>query len=501
MIILDKTNYQNWRTCARYGWNIFNKKYDPYDEDEAYKFKEGYRVEKFALELFPNGHSISGEQAIVLKQTKDLIGRPGSKILYQATALSPDNFLAKADIIRVNEDKSLDLYEIKATGSPGLDGDTNTYNRTRFLHDIAFQSMVFQKSGYKIANLFLIYVNKEYVLGPAEIDLQTFFKIREVNDEAAELAEAVAQEAKVAQAAYAAKEEPVCDCLLKAQKSRCKTFLHFNPELNSENSILTISRIQAKKLAELRQQNILSVTDISEDLKETLGFSEKQQRQIEVAQSGRTVIKKAEIKQKLGQIKAPLYFLDYETINYAIPVLRKTRPYQQIPFQFSLYILKTPESEPVYYDYLMQAADEQEMANLIDHLSAGIGSEGSIIAWHAAAERGFQKNLGFLRPEKEEFFETLNQRLFDLETIFTSQAYMHPAFEGKTSLKKVLPVLVPSLNYSDLNIQEGSLASHRWDTALTETPHIKEQIFDDLRKYCQRDTLAMVEIYKHLKDL
>ena len=228
-------------------------------------------------------------------------------------------------------------------------------------------------------------------------------------------------------------------------------------------------------------------------------FTLKQLNQIQVTQSHKIKIQKDAIKQIFKTLQFPLYFLDYESIGYAIPVFYSSRPNMQIPFQFSLHILNQ-NNYLKHHEYLMEAANNQELTKLTSELRKHISPSGSIIVWHQTAEKQFQNNLGQLLPEDNDFLQNLNQRLFDLEKIFTQQLYLDANFEGRTSLKKVLPVLVPSLSYENLvDIQDGQQASIAWTQALLETKDKRQQIFDNLLKYCKQDTLAMVEIYKFLK--
>ena len=145
------------------------------------------------------------------------------------------------------------------------------------------------------------------------------------------------------------------------------------------------------------------------------------------------------IKNELSSLSYPLYFLDYETYPSAIPLFNGYKPYQHIPFQFSLHILNEPNGELSHFGYLHQEATDPSQA-IITELRKIIGPEGRIIVWHKSFERDRNKELAERNPEHVDFFDDLNDRLYDLEDIFKKQFHVHHGFRGKTSIKKILPV-------------------------------------------------------------
>ena len=136
-------------------------------------------------------------------------------------------------------------------------------------------------------------------------------------------------------------------------------------------------------------------------------------------------------------------------------------------------------------------------------LTERMGREGSVIVWNKKFEGKCHEDIAELIPEYAEVFHNYNQRLFDLMEIFSKNLYAHHDFRGSYSIKKVLPVLVPELSYKDLNVSDGSMAMNAWKTMMFETEEQKEKdrIKDDLLKYCELDTLAMVRIFEALEKL
>ena len=184
-----------------------------------------------------------------------------------------------------------------------------------------------------------------------------------------------------------------------------------------------------------------------------------------------------------------------------IPPFDGTSPYQQIPFQYSLHILDSPDAD-LRHEMYLHRSNSDPVIDLAKHLSTTIGPIGSVVTWNANFEKGCNSRMAKMHPEYSEFFESVNERVIDLAIPFQQNSFVDHRFLGSYSIKKVLPVLVPELSYKDLGINEGLAAQRKWMQAVleekfSETERI--QILDDLEKYCELDTLAMVEIYRFLK--
>jgi len=208
-----------------------------------------------------------------------------------------------------------------------------------------------------------------------------------------------------------------------------------------------------------------------------------------------------DINKTLEGLEYPLIFLDYETYVSAIPKVEGFSPHQHIPFQVSIHIFHS-KSQLTHHEYL---ADNIESApvGLIEFMKETIPPSGTLISWHAAFENTRNKEIAKIYPEYSDFLLGLNERTFDLETIFKDD-YRHPGFKGKTSIKKVLPVLCPKFSYQDLEIQSGTEAMESWNRMIYDadlTVSEKAEIEKSLLKYCELDTKAMVEIFNHLLEI
>ena len=156
-------------------------------------------------------------------------------------------------------------------------------------------------------------------------------------------------------------------------------------------------------------------------------------------------------------------------------------------------------------EYLLEDRNLKRLENLVDSLIESLQSVGSIIVWHKSFESTVNDRLADIFPDKKEALHKINQRMYDLETIFTKRYYQSGLFKGRTSIKQITAALCPDYDYSDksLAIKDGNQATTEWQVAVdTYTlPQTRQDIFDNLRQYCSRDTWVMVEIYRHLKNI
>jgi hypothetical protein len=272
-------------------------------------------------------------------------------------------------------------------------------------------------------------------------------------------------------------------------------YRHLHPDV-SKNSILNLTRLNLDQLKALAALGVSENADIPDDFE---GLKPQQTAQIEVVRSGRPHVHSQKIAHSLSELKYPLYFLDYETFAGAIPLWDGVRPFQQLPFQYSLHIIEEPGGPLIQKEYLARGTD-YPVEKLARQLSDDLGPTGSVIVWNKAFEMGCNDAMAALHPEFAPFMQSVNDRVYDLMEIFANGWYAHPDFYGSASIKKVLPVLVPELSYKGLGIGEGLTAQIRWMAAargkLSEEDAAK--VYAHLVEYCGQDTLAMVRIYEVL---
>lgn len=484
---LSKSDFLRFRICPSYFWLWKNKpELVPEDspaEVRENKFEQGNKIEAIARQLFPNAALVEGYNTQAASNTELLISS-GASVIFQATVITDDSLLAMADVIEQDGDGWI-LYEVKSSSKV----------KPEHIPDMAFQKLAFETAGYTINETRVIHLNREYIRRGEDIDPQSFFVTENVSEKVAAIMPEVRDQVALALEKMAQSDEPtVCHCRSLSRGKHCPTFAHFNNDI-PEYSVYDVSRMQGKKLAELVDIEIFNIKDIPDDFLLTAN----QQAQVDIEKRGAPHIDEVAIQRSLSELEFPLYFLDYESVNPAIPLVDGVRPHQQMVFQYSLHILDTPDSELRHTEHLSREASSAALETLAAQMREDIGDTGSVIVWNKVFERDRNKELAELFPQYADFYESLNTRIYDLMDVFAKNYYVHPGFLGKCSIKYVLPVLVPELSYKDLAIGKGDIASVRWyEIATNEDSDGADQVFADLLAYCELDTLAMVKIYEHL---
>lgn len=229
-------------------------------------------------------------------------------------------------------------------------------------------------------------------------------------------------------------------------------------------------------------------------------MSENQALVLRAAQSGEPVIDTGAIEAFFEKVRFPLYFLDYETYSTAIPIIDGLRPHSQLPFQFSLHVkMEANVLSCEHYEFLVEAPILP--LEFIQELERVIGPSGSLISWHKSFENSRNREMADLFPQKSDFLNDISARTLDLEDIF-KKAYVDIRFGGSTSIKKVLPVVVPELSYEGKKVKSGTEAMDAW-MKYVSMPAGKERakLREALLEYCKLDTYAMVRIFENIERL
>ena len=249
------------------------------------------------------------------------------------------------------------------------------------------------------------------------------------------------------------------------------------------------------KTDELIEKDILSIDNLPSDFP----LTENQRVYVDMVLNDQPEIDAEAIRNKLSELEYPIHFFDFESYNPAIPRFKELRPYQQFPFQYSCHILQS-DGSLTHREYLHIDTTDPRLPlveSLLDHIS-------DMVQW-----------LFIRLLLNEEYFRTwsnlsinipknFNQLLPDFGTSwrYFRNHYKHPEFYGSNSLKNVLPVLVPCLSYEGLGIQEGDDAQAVWNTMIQTTDEeARNNMINNLKEYCEMDTLAMVKIHKALLQL
>ncbi|MCL2094576.1 DUF2779 domain-containing protein [Candidatus Saccharibacteria bacterium] len=469
----------------------------PVDPATQAMFDAGNEFEQYAEARFSDITKLwSGdfkEYDSLTARTEEAI-KSGAKVLSQAR-FEKDGFACICDLVVVVGDHEVDLVEIKS--STGV--------KDEHIYDLAFQTVVLESCGYKVRNISVVFVNNKYVRD-GEIDIDAYTVQEDVTERVKAKLEETEHQMVGAKLAANVVDPPDVNprhCQLGSLQDWLPIYrnIDYLPldhifSKDPEYSILDLQRINVKMIGDFTDMEIEMLADIPDDYK----LSEKQRLQVIATRDDTPIISKEKIKEFLDELKFPLYFLDYETLADVVPVFDGTRPYQQVPCQYSLHILRTPDGELEHIEYLHQEKSNPSRP-LAEQLVRDLGESGDIIVWNQGFEMSRNRELGEMMPEHAERMKAINDRVVDLMTPFSRGWYVDKRFKGSASIKKVLLVIVPELSYAVLDINNGGDAQRMWMETVLEGKHDKEKVIYDLLKYCELDTLAMVEIYKKLKEI
>ena len=376
-----------------------------------------------------------------------------------------------------------DLYEIKS--STGVDKD--------IVYDVAFQAVILAKQ-ISIDHYYVLHLNKDYIRS-GELDLTALFIAEDISDKVKVLMPEVellrGEALRVAQLS----DPNQAEHCLSPNECPCPALCH--PEL-PDFSIYDVPRLTRIKKLQLLERGIMAAKDIPT----SFDLNPKQRLVVDRARLDKEHIDSKAIIAEFEKIAFPLYFLDYETCISAIPQYDGYHPQQQIVFQYSLHKLEKQGGESFHYEHISLVEGDPTLP-LLERLKDDIGNSGTVIVWNKSFEMTMNKEMAKLHPEYTAFLGQLNERIYDLGDIVNLGYYLHPGFKGSWSIKHVLPVMVPELSYKGMVIGKGDQASMAWwnMTFGQVDQREKEQLTEALFRYCELDTLAMVEIYRKLNEL
>lgn len=482
---LSKSQFIKGLQCHK---NLWLYKYKPElrtppDAFQQAIFDMGTEIGLCARGLFPGGEEIkyegsSFEQKIRL--TQDLISS-GAETIYEAT-FSYDDIVVMVDILHKG-DKGWELYEVKGSTSP---------DKGPYLHDVSVQYYVVSGSGLSVSKAFLVHLNREYVrLG--EINIHALFSMRDFTDEVRDNQDYVMEELS-SMRDMLRKECPEID--IGAQCSSpydCEFHDHCWGHI-PDNSVFDLKEKGINKF-EYYYKGIVRFKDFDLD-----DLNYKQKMQVETELYDKAVIDVNGLKEFLEKLNYPQYFLDFETFMPAIPQFDGTRPYQPVPFQYSLHVLENAASELKHYEYLADAGiDPRE--KIAGDLTQLIPENSCVIAYNSSYEKGRIKELAEQFPAYAEKLLKINENMIDLMVPFRRRHYYTKEMRGSYSMKAVLPALVPELSYEGMVISGGSEAMQVYSVLhLIEDKDEVEKIRKDLLAYCRLDTLGMVKLVEKLKE-
>lgn len=485
-IYLSKSKYCKAKQCNKALWL---SKYNPEVAtaiDNQSVLDNGTEVGELARGIFGEYINVEYNEdlSIMLQQTKELLNN-APNIITEASFSYNNNFCS-VDILK-NDIEGLEIYEVKSS----------TEIKEIYLDDISYQVYVLTKLGYNIKKASIVYINNQYVR-QGNLELNKLFNIKDVTEIAFNKQEETQNKIAEIEENMKQEEEPKKDIDMYCFKPYNCEFWEYCTKHLPENNIFKIREMHKEQKMKLYKKGIYDFRDV---LNEDINTKYKQQVEFEVLNKD-TIIDKEKIKQFLDTLHYPLYFLDFETYQQAIPRYDGIRPYMQIPFQYSLHYIESEEGELQHKEFLAEAGIDPRR-KLAEQLVKDIPTDVCVLAYNMKFEKMVIKDLAEVFEDLKEHLMNIHENMKDLMIPFYERMYYCKEMQGSYSIKYVLPALFPNddeLDYHKLPVvHNGSEAMSIFATLANKTKEEQAVIRKGLLEYCKLDTFAMVKIWEKLK--
>lgn len=483
--LLSKTKLMRGYRCEKCIYlTIHHPEFEaPITPETQALFDQGNIVGAKARDYFPGGILIDNKPWDffgALAKTRELIAN-GTQIIYEA-AFEYMGCYARADIIQFSPTtQRWRVFEVKSS----------TKVKPEHYDDVGLQAWIMAKSGLLLEQINIMHLNSACRFP----DLSDLFTTVDVTAEIRERYQTIKPTVRRIFTTITQSTIPDIDigpqCMAPTE---CGFIDHCWKEKNIPSmSIFNLPKIYA------RQWDLYRAGIIELDDPRLTDLTDLQERIVTCFKTGERFIDRAAIQDAMSSWQFPLVFLDFETINPAIPRYDGTKPFEQVPFQFSVHIWTSPNSEVTHHAFLHTTADDPR-PTLIPALLAACGEKGSIVAYFSRFETDRIKALAEYSPLHQDSLLRLLERMVDPLDIIRSAVYDN-AFGGSFSLKKVAPALLGTEHsYTGMEVADGGAAQRAFEELIS--PHTslnrKLNLESAMLAYCEKDTLVMVELVKWL---
>ncbi len=504
---LSKSQYLRGLQCKKSLWlyKYAREIQDTPSESQLARFESGDRVGELALKLFDCTEKIEfdeGDFAEKIARTKAFIDS-GVSTIAEAT-FEYKGVIVMVDILQITP-QGLIINEVKSA----------TSLKSVYIDDLAIQYFVITQGGqgaktkaqdtqnnsaYQVIGANLIHINNSYERN-GELELEKLFICIDCLESVLEKQGEVAQNLFEFEKALNNKEI-YPQILIGAQCStpyNCDFMRYCWREVPKQDSIFHIAGRKSFDAFALYHSGVRSFSEIDLSM-----LNECQKLQVQSALKKEVYIDKDAIMAFLDTLAYPVYHLDFETFAEAVPSLDKSRPYMQIPFQYSLHIDYGDLGEPKEHREFLADWHSDPRIAFVESLVRDIPQGACILAYNASFEKGVMRNLAESFPKYAEALENFIANTRDLMIPFKDKSYYHHAMNGSYSIKAVLPAIVPEMEraYSNLWL------IHNGDEAMSAFPRLKlmsenerESYRKALLEYCKLDTLAMLKVLEKLREV
>lgn len=502
MVYLSKSKYTGLWQCPKIAWlRHYKPEAATIDEMVKARFTAGNMVGDLAMGLFGDFVEVTaynGEKLDLPKMIEKTVieMEKGTKNICEAS-FSYKGLYCAVDILKKDGD-GWAIYEVKSSTKHMNDDGSYTDDKEIYVADISYQKYVLEHCGIKVTGTYLVCLNGDYIFD-GTLDLSQLFFISDVSDEVPAETLKIEPNLAIAEKVLTSDEEPDIDLGIYCKKPYDCSFWKYCSKNIPEQSVFKLYRLPSKKKFEYYHNGWITYRDLIDNAPIT---NEKQLRQIEFALEDKgTYVNKTEIAVFMQSLSYPLYFLDFETMQPVIPEYVGTKPYAQIPFQYSLHYIEHEGGELKHKEFLAESGTDPRRA-LAERLCEDIPMNVCVTAYNKAFECTRIKELAETYPDLADHLTNIRNNIVDLLVPFQSGWYYNRAMGGSFSIKSVLPAIFPddpSLNYHNLEgVHNGGEAMTIFPKIQNMSPEDQKTACHNLLKYCELDTYAMVKVWQEL---
>ena len=498
MIYLSKSKYCGLWQCPKIAWM---KKYKPeelrLDESVVSRMEAGNEVGDLAMGLFGDYVEVTAynneklDLSKMIETTKAEMQK-GTPVICEAS-FEYNGLYCAVDILKKERD-GWSIYEVKSSAKHEDQKD----DKPVYIADVAYQKYVLEHCGIKLTGTYLVCLNGDYIFDRV-LDINRLFTVSDISEAVSVEEKNISANLSVAEKLLNSSDEPDIDISTNCKKPYLCGFWDYCAKNIPKQSVFNLYKMRFSRKVKFYKKGIITYRELLNSPEIT---NEKHLRQIEFAlQDKGTYIEKENIRNFLSTLSYPLYFLDFETIQPVIPKYAGTKPYAQIPFQYSLHYIETEGGELKHKEFLAESGTDPRR-KLAEQLCSDIPMNVCVTVYNKAFECTRLKELAETFPDLAKHLLNIRKNIVDLLIPFQSGYYYNRAMGGSFSIKSVLPAIFPNdpeLNYHNLEgVHNGGEAMTIFPKIQFMTPEEQKKARHDLLKYCELDTYAMVKVWEEL---
>ena len=492
-IYLSKSKYCKLVQCPKILWMNKYKSNVAVPTAREAVLANGTAVGELARNLFGDYTNIefNTDLNIMVEDTKKML-KSKPNIITEAS-FNYDNNFCSVDILKNNLD-GVEIYEVKSS--------TDVHDI--YLDDASYQYFVLSNLGLNVKKVCIVYINKQYVRDK-ELEIEKLFNIQDITDIAKLKQDEIKKTIEMANKCmdeYNGDNEPNTDIGMHCfNPYKCEFWEYCTRNLPKPNVFDIGGGMHTSKKFEKYYEGKISFRDLQNE-----NLNSKFLEQIDFELNNlKPKIEKEAIKGLMDSLKYPLYFIDYETYQLAIPEVEGTKPYQQLPFQYSLHIIKEKGASIQHKEFLAEIDDQNYIRHFAESMIKDMPENGSVIIYNKAFEPVRNNEIARMYPDLKDELERINSNIIDFMEPFKQRKYYTKEMHGSASIKAVLPALYPNdpeLDYHNLPVvHNGGEASEAFLSLRNMSKEEQKEIRHGLLVYCELDTYAMVKIWEKLNEI